>query len=222
MSNIKIYSPSVREWFFDELKDSVKPYECCFVNGKDTTCFSNLLNNIIVNSDSDIVIISNDKARPKPSDVDKMLSLIDNGYGFVCLYRLGFFGFHKDLIKKVGFFDERFVKAGCEDNDMFLRLRFCNISSYISEEINYLDKVPSMWEHSASERFFYKKYLFDKKNNIINKVIGEETYSYDIKCCSKNFKDWSHSYLSKDALRKMFTHFYYYLTTFKMIDSSKS
>lgn len=200
MSSIKIYSPSVRYHFFNEMSKTVNPYECVFIDGRNPKCLSNLFNNIISKADNDIVIIANDKARPSSADVDKIVNLINNGYGFVALYRLGFFGIHKSVIKKIGWFDERCVTAGYEDNDIFIRLHMGNIASYITEEIKYISNIPTLWNHNLSGEWFYTKYKFDSNASVIYKYFPEENYSYELKINNDlEIKDWSYSYLPDSA-----------------------
>ena len=57
----------------------------------------------------EIVIIMNHKIRAKPLDIWKMVKLIYEGYGLVCMRNFYFYGFKKDLIRKIGFFDERYI-----------------------------------------------------------------------------------------------------------------
>jgi len=51
------------------------------------------VNHAIVSADNEIVIICNYKVRPTPNE----------GYGFVALFRFTFFGFKKELFRRIGF-----------------------------------------------------------------------------------------------------------------------
>jgi hypothetical protein len=102
-----IYCPSIRQNFFNELAKRVKPAKCMKIDGRKSKCFSALLNGIISNCRTDIVVIANDKARPTFWDYQRLLDILQKGYGMVGLYRLGFFGLHKSVVERNGFFDER-------------------------------------------------------------------------------------------------------------------
>lgn len=92
MINPIIYCPSIRPEYFAELSKSVHPIPVQYIDGSNVPCLSYLLNKIITIAEPDYVIIANDKARPTTANVAKMLELFSQGFGFVALYRLGFFG----------------------------------------------------------------------------------------------------------------------------------
>ncbi|WP_238528184.1 glycosyltransferase family 2 protein [Acetonema longum] len=126
------------------------------------------------------IIICNDKARPTPAAVQKILTMLQDGWGLVGLYRFGFFGFKKDLIRKIGFFDERFIGGGYEDNDFTRRLKEANISYYESEEIDYI-YLPTSWQYAKTN--FTKNHFFKKwreEGNVTTRQMAEEDYPYDI------------------------------------------
>lgn len=98
--------------------------------------------------------------RPTPSDVNKIIELLNDGFGFVDLYRFAFFGFRKDLINRIGFFDERFIGGGYEDSDFLRRVIESNIAYYDAECITYFFKS-STWDNSKSVIHFEKKWEHD-------------------------------------------------------------
>ena len=100
------------------------------------------------------------KQNQKPSNIDKILNYINDGYGLVALYRFAFFGFFKELIRRIGFMDERYIGGGYEDCDFLRRLIEHNISYIEEESIEYIFK-PSLWQGTG--------YNFLKKN--INKMV---------------------------------------------------
>jgi GT2 family glycosyltransferase len=138
-----------------EIISKLYPLEIKIFNGNNFPSFSKIVNETIVSSENDNVIIINYKARPNKKDIFKILDLLDKGYGFVGLYRFGFFGVNKNLIKKIGFFDERYIGGEYEDCDFIRRLLYHNIAFYISEEIEYIYR-PSLWNNSISKKFFEK------------------------------------------------------------------
>lgn len=90
---------------------------------KNFPSFSKLVNAAIVGSKYELVIFCSHRVRPIPADVYRMLNLLSYGYGLVGLYRFGFFGLKKELMRRVGFFDERFLSGEYEDNDFVIRLK---------------------------------------------------------------------------------------------------
>jgi hypothetical protein len=175
-----IYCPSIRQNFFNELAKRVKPAKCMKIDGRKSKCFSALLNGIISNCRTDIVVIANDKARPTFWDYQRLLDILQKGYGMVGLYRLGFFGLHKSVVERIGFFDERFITAGFEDNDYYIRLKLGNVASYIREEIEYVANIPTAWNHKPAYEFFQKKYTVNPRGHVIIKHLPEVPLNYPL------------------------------------------
>jgi GT2 family glycosyltransferase len=149
-------------------------------DGANYPSFSKLVNECIASSACEEIIICNDKARPTRMAVEKILAMLKDGWGLVATYRFGFFGFKKDLIRKIGFFDERFIGGGYEDNDFVRRLKEANISYYESEEINYI-YLPTSWYYektNISRNHFFSKWK--EEGNVITRQLTEEDYKYDI------------------------------------------
>lgn len=149
-------------------------------DGTNYPSFSKIVNDAITSSLYEEIIICNDKARPTHANVEKILAMLKDGWGLVGLYRFGFFGFKKDLIRKIGFFDERFIGGGYEDNDCIRRLKEANISYYESEEIDYI-YLPTSWHYEktniAKNHFFGK---WREEGNVTTRQVAEEDYKYDI------------------------------------------
>jgi GT2 family glycosyltransferase len=141
---------------------------------------------------------------PSASDVQKVVSLIEKGYGFVALYRFAFFGFKKELFRQIGPMDERFVGGGYEDDDFYIRLHEANISMYINEEIPYT-KSHSSWNYSRSKVHFVNKWVDtssatynpDAKlsHNPISRKLQEEIYNYDLGASiPTSFLSWDYTF----------------------------
>ena len=160
------------------VQESLNPLPVNIFNGKNYPSFSKLINDVIVNNPTEIVIVASYKVRPTQYDVQKMISLINKGYGYVATYRFAFFGFKKEFIRRIGFFDERFIGGGYEDCDIMRRCIENNISIYESEEVIYYPKQ-STWNISVSRTHFLKKWL-EPKNNKITRLLDEEKYDYNI------------------------------------------
>jgi hypothetical protein len=106
--------------------------------------FSKLVNDCLTECPTEIFVFASDRVRPTSEDVYKMMNLIGQGYGLVAMYRFAFFGFCKELIRQVGYFDERYVGGGYEDADFWLRVWRRDIAIYESEEVEY-KPGPSRW-----------------------------------------------------------------------------
>lgn len=182
--DINIWIPSNRLELAEECKKSLLPYKAEIYDGTGYESFSKLANECITKSTHETIIISTDKARATSEDVDRLLKLLDEGYGTVGLYWYGFFGFKKDLIRKIGFFDERFLKGGYEDGDFNNRLQEANIACYSNREIEYV-KMKTSWGYMKDDYSDYiqdypgRIHFFNKWNGSI-RMIEEEKYLYNI------------------------------------------
>lgn len=175
------------------VQESLYPLPVNIFNGNGYPSFSKLCNDVIINNPTEIVIISSYKVRPTPNDVMKMLDLINSGFGLVATYRFAFFGFKKELIRRIGFFDERFITGGYEDSDIMRRIIENNISIYESEEIIYYPEK-STWNNSISRIHFFNKWK-EPDDSRITRLLNEENYNYNIGVSNTNitFLDASHS-----------------------------
>jgi hypothetical protein len=181
-----------------ETKNSLLPLNSRFFIGKNYESFSKLVNHAIVSAENEIVIICSYKVRPTPDDINRMLNYINDGYGFVALFRFAFFGCKKELFRRIGFMDERFIGGQYEDDDFYRRLALNNISYIEEESVIYIPKQ-TLWDTSYTQQFFQKKwrhkdinYIYKlDESKIIFKLLPEENYDYNIGKSDKNiiFKD---------------------------------
>ena len=166
--------------------------------------YSELINDCITTSHTEYMIFINDRTTPYATDAKDMLALLESGYAAVTKYSVGFMAFSKELIRKIGFWDERYYGGGYEDDDFVLRLRLHNLAYYESLEGTYDMNWKSPLqpedgkECSKSEPYFYSKWY--KTDNEIIRLIAEEEYEkYKDKLgnsredISSNWKDWSQS-----------------------------
>ena len=179
---------------------SLHPLQTHILIGKDYPSFSKLVNDCITLSPTEIVIFCSHRVRPTPKDIERLLQRIDDGYGLATLYRLGCFGFRKELIRRIGFFDERFAIGGWEDNDFFLRLQEADIAYFEDESIPY-EGGDSLWKHpedkpKKSKEHFNAKWNRDEKFMIMSRMLPEITH-YDLGESDKSivFKKWCESHL---------------------------
>jgi hypothetical protein len=166
------------------------------------------------------VLISNDKARPTPKDAHKLVDLLNSGYDFVGLYRMGFFGFKKNLIDKVGYFDEKFCDGGYEDNDFYIRLKANKCAVYISEEIEYKVGIESLWPQKISKEHFFDKYRFDHKRKLIITRFKIKSRSLDPHS-NKSFFGWEHSKFSQIPLQTYSARFDLVIQNYRIVNTSQ-
>ena len=160
-------------------------------NGDNYPSYSKLINDCIISADTEIVIILNHKIRANPLDIMKMINLIHHGYGLVCMRNFYFYGFKKDLIRKIGFFDERFIGGSCEDSDLIYRLIEHNIGWFDSIETDLIIKKSS-WDSTKAYEFMNKKW------SGLNRLLPDEEMKHDLgKYKGAKFLDLSHTILSK-------------------------
>ncbi len=166
--------------------------------------YSELINDCIVTSPTEYIIFINDRTTPSVEEVLHILELLESGYAAATKYSVGFMGFSKELIRKIGWWDERYYGGGYEDDDFVLRLRLHNLAYYESLEGTYdmSWKSPLQPEDGKacikSEPHFKSKWK--STEDTIERVIMEEEYEkYKGKLgdsredISSNWKDWSNS-----------------------------
>jgi hypothetical protein len=202
MGKYSCFLISNKPYYYPIISKSISPIDLKFFDGTGYPSFSKLVNECVHSADSEIVILMSDKVKPKEADVNKVLDLLDQGYGFVGLYRLAFFGFKKELFRKIGPFDERFVGGGYEDDDFYIRLKESDISMYVTEEIEY-ERRESSWQFTEACKHFLNKWLdqndpnFDNvklQNNVVSRKLVEENYNYNFgKSTGEKFLDWGYT-----------------------------
>jgi hypothetical protein len=162
--------------------------------------YSELVNQAINDCVYQNVILINDKVMTKKGDILRMLDLLEAGFGYVGLYSVGFCALTKSLIKKVGWFDERFIGGGYEDDDFLLRLCLNDIAIFDSVECDYdyfnvKTKQSVSVPLSGSEPHFNAKWKFDSDK--VTKLLKEEDYvKYkDLSATEKKWLPWRASVL---------------------------
>lgn len=198
MNDFSIYVISNRHSLAKEVMNSLSDFSVKYFDGSDVKSFSQLVNRCVESCPTEIIIICSDKIRPKKEHVIKLLKLINDGYGFVGLYRFAFFGFKKELFRIIGCMDERYVGGGYEDCDLLRRMNEANIAYYESEEVAYI-KMISSWSDKICFEYFKKKWkIID--NLTVKRMIVEEKYNYVFgQAQNTNFLDWKHSILCQTS-----------------------
>lgn len=163
--------------------------------------YSAMINDCIQSSPTELIISINDKCRPCPCEVEDIIELLENGYACATKYSEGFMGFTKELIRVIGFFDERYLGGGYEDDDFVLKLRLHNLAYFESEEAIYDNSYKSTLILKGGEGCKLSKPAFNKKwkitNNEIRRILPEQKYNYDLgesrPDIQASWKPWSYS-----------------------------
>jgi len=169
--------------------------------------YSEMINHTIATSTTEFIVFINDRVKPTVEEVDKLINLLENGFGFVMLYNVGFMGFSKQLVRKIGWWDERFLLGGWEDRDWVWRIKAHNISIYESQESTHdyswksdLNKTGGIYSHYI----FMKKYD-QKSTNVVFKELDELHYEKwnlylgdEISEISNSWSGWKSSVLNKE------------------------
>ncbi len=173
-----ILIPSNRPELAKTVEASLVPLKVVHLDGTGYPSFAKLINDCIVRSPTEIVAICSDKVAPSPDHIRKMLSLLQSGYAFVGLYYFACFAFAKQLIRQIGFFDERFVSGECEDSDFIVRLREADLAYYLTKEVPYTS-MASSWNNTEARTHFVRKWgsinLYETA-----RLLPEEEYPYDL------------------------------------------
>lgn len=169
--------------------------------------YSQLINHSIATSPSEWVFLINDRTTCTKEHNLKIINLLEQGFASVFLYNVGYMAFSKELVRNIGWWDERFLLGGWEDRDWVYRLKHANLALYESQEAYYdyswkspLQEVGSNCRLSQPH---WDKKWDQKYNDAIVKIIPEERYEHwdlflgDSKPEIKNsWKPWSESILS--------------------------
>ena len=142
--------------------------------------YSQLINHSIATSHTEWLILINDRTFPTVDEVEKMIKLLQQGTSCVFLYNVGFMGFAKELIRKIGWWDERFIHGGWEDRDWVFRLAEANLSLYESQEstYDYTWKSPlNVPGGNSSTPHWLSKWNLNNYNHVL-RVMPEQTYQH--------------------------------------------
>jgi len=154
------------------------------VDSKETPSFSKVLNSCVQKSPTEIIIICNDIVRPHTIHFDKMLNYIHRGYGVVFMCNNYFFGFKKDFVRDIGFFDERYIGDYCEGLDLEFRCKEADIAFFRSEEAPYVKLMYNKNEAIHLNNKWDYRYPSTGSNRLIpehvTRKLKEEDYSYEI------------------------------------------
>lgn len=142
--------------------------------------YSEMVNETVCTSSTEFVILINDRVIPKVSEVLLIIELLEKGFAVSTCWSVAFMGISKELFRTIGWWDQRFLGGGFEDDDFVLRLRLSDLAYYESSVSEY-DK--SFKSHlringgdacSLSGPHFYNKWRIT--HNEIKRIVLEEKY----------------------------------------------
>lgn len=180
--------------------------------------FSQMVNDAIDDTDCEFMIFCNPKTKFTYSDIEFIINKLSNGYCFASVVSFGFFGFSKELIRRIGMLDERFINGEWEDDDFAIRLKHLNKATWW--EYDY-EKYENNWSKSGNMKHITSS-IFKQKYEIIEDVIWIDDNFFKHKKISKRHrksnKEIYNSWFSSDhngGSGKMFDYLTKYTT--KMI-----
>jgi len=177
LNNFSIRIFSCRKEKADAIVESLKPIPSKHFDGTGYDGFSKLINHCINDCENETVILIADKMKPKKEEIYKMINLLESGFALVNLHLFAFFAFKKQLIREIGFWDERFRGGEMSDCDFLRRVKHHNVAIYESEEAERIWE-PSTWHGGNVKEFYTEKW---KENSDCDyKLLKEETYFYDL------------------------------------------
>ena len=145
--------------------------------GNNVKSFSELVNNCIKQCTTDIFLFCSHRVTPTDDDIDRLICLLNKGYGYVGLYRFACFGIHMDIINKIGYLDENFIRGYFEDDDYKIRLQYRNIAFYEDHSVIYR-AGDSLWgggdTYKINENKFNNKYKLDHNAKTITLAVNDE------------------------------------------------
>ena len=150
--------------------------------------YSELINDSINTSNTEFIILINDRCTPLAEHAEKIIGHLESGYACSLMYNVAFMGLSKQLIREIGWWDERYLNGGWEDRDWVFRLKAADLALYESQEglYDYSWKSPLQVEDrcALSGPFFEKKWTID--NQSVTRNLEEEDYSEKYKNLGEN------------------------------------
>lgn len=205
MKNYSIYVVTHIHEKFSAVAQSLEPENAELFDGRGYPSFSKLINTCVAKCSTETIIIASHKVLPKAEHIQKILTLLEKGYAFVGLNNFRFFGFKKELFRRIGPLDERYLGGGFEDYDFFVRLAEADLAVYVTQEV-YCNHGPSSWgDYSTAIKNWQAKWKhFWEPNNpapaCVKRMFPEEKYDYDFgpSVPTNYLSSKEHTYLWRD------------------------
>jgi hypothetical protein len=99
--------------------------------------YSDLINDSVVTSKDEFIVLVNDRTTPYAHQAKKMLNHLEEGFACSLMYNVGYMAFSKELFRVIGGWDTRFLNGGWEDRDWVFRIAEANLKLYESQEGSY-------------------------------------------------------------------------------------
>lgn len=174
-----LYVISNKPHLFKPIVKSITPERISYFDGSGFNSFSQVVNNCVARCYTETVIIMSDKVLPTQEHVHKTIELLESGYAFVGLYRFAFFGFKKELMRRIGMMDENHIGGGYEDDDFYIRLIEHNLAMYVTHDVPYTPK-PSSWNPEAARQYHFTKWQYNPNTNILQRHLPDPVLNYDL------------------------------------------
>lgn len=142
----------------------------------DEHSLSKLINNCMEQSPNELVIMFTEFITPTHDQIQKMVSLLRKGYGFVGMQGFSFFGINKELLRNIGMFDERYIPSGQESEDIFNRIKEHGYSFYFTNEVK---SIQTFCDWLAAQHRWNGQSEFHKaKWNNEHRLSPDQIYNY--------------------------------------------
>jgi hypothetical protein len=132
--------------------------------------FSQMVNDSIDDTDSEFMLFCNQKTNITSEDIEFIIDKLSTGYCFASVVSFGFFGFSKELIRRIGMLDERFIGGEYEDDDFAVRLNHFGKASWWQYDYDKYEKIKSKSTNlrHISKSIFNQKYEIKESEILID------------------------------------------------------
>jgi hypothetical protein len=201
-----IVIPSCDRGMANKTEAGLKPLASSHFDGTGYPSMSKLMNDVLVNNPTEVIVVATDRVRAKADDVFRMLELLEQGYAMAHFHPFGFFATEKEVFRRIGLYDERYVGGNWEDSDIMLRLREENLAIYEQQVITYDRSCGTRWqakEHCPSQQHFRAKWVIKPEEGWWGRRLQEDPKTgilsgYDLgpNKLSRQYLTWEHSVVS--------------------------
>lgn len=147
---------------------------------------SKIINNCAELSPNENVIIFTEFLTPTIEQIQQLVSLLNQGYGFASLQGFAFFGFKKELLRQIGMFDERYLPSGQESDDFMNRMIESGYEFHMTANIrpinSFGDWLNAQHRWNSHCLFHKQKWSYKEENGkmFATRLIPEEKYKYNL------------------------------------------
>jgi len=142
----------------------------------DENSLSKIINNCMEQSPNELVILFTGFLIPTHEQIQKMVSLLRQGYGFVSMQGFAFFGISKELLRNIGMFDERYIPSGQESDDIINRINEHGYSFYFTDEVKPIQTFGD-WLNAQHRWNSYGEFHKTKWDNT-QRLLPDQEYNY--------------------------------------------